>query len=105
MPTYDYHCEACGADFELFQSIKAAPIRKCPECGKRRVRRLIGTGAGIIFKGTGFYATDYRSDSYKQDATKDAGGEKSSDAPAEKKADKKDDSQAKKTPRKADSSD
>ncbi len=71
MPTYDYHCDACGADFEKFQSIKANPIRKCPECGKSRARRLIGAGAGIIFRGSGFYATDYRSDSYKQAAQKD----------------------------------
>ena len=71
MPTYEYHCDECGADFELFQSIKARPIRKCPTCGKRRVRRLIGTGAGIIFKGNGFYATDYRSDSYRQAAKED----------------------------------
>ena len=71
MPTYDYHCEACGADFELFQSITANPIKKCPECGKNRVRRLIGTGAGIIFKGSGFYQTDYRSDSYTKSAARE----------------------------------
>ena len=71
MPTYEYHCDECGADFELFQSIKAKPIKKCPACGKRRARRLIGTGAGVIFKGNGFYATDYRSDSYTQAANKD----------------------------------
>ena len=71
MPTYDYECQACNHTFEKFQSITAKPIRKCPECGKSRVRRLLGTGAGIIFKGSGFYQTDYRSSSYKQAAEKD----------------------------------
>lgn len=66
MPTYDYICEACDHQFELFQSIKAKPIRKCPKCAKSSVHRLIGAGAGIIFKGSGFYETDYRSDSYKK---------------------------------------
>jgi putative FmdB family regulatory protein len=78
MPTYEYQCDACGAEFELFQSITAKPIKKCPECGKLRVRRLIGAGAGIIFKGSGFYQTDYRSDSYHKDAKK----EKSTPKPA-----------------------
>ncbi len=71
MPTYDYECDACGNSFEKFQYITAAPIRKCPRCGKQKVRRLIGTGAGIIFKGSGFYSTDYRSESYRQAAQKD----------------------------------
>ncbi len=71
MPTYDYECEACKHTFELFQSITAKPIRKCPACGKRKVRRLIGAGAGIIFKGSGFYCTDYRSDAYRQTAAKE----------------------------------
>ncbi|MCA8989698.1 MAG: zinc ribbon domain-containing protein [Planctomycetaceae bacterium] len=68
MPTYDYECQACGAEWELFQSIKANPIKKCPECGKQKARRKIGTGAAILFKGGGFYQTDYRSDSYKKGA-------------------------------------
>ena len=71
MPTYEYKCEACGHTFEKFQSIKAKPVRKCPECGKMKVRRLLGTGAALIFKGSGFYATDYRSQSYKDGAKKD----------------------------------
>lgn len=71
MPTYDYQCDACGHTFELFQSIKAAPVKKCPSCGANKARRLIGTGAGVIFKGSGFYATDYRSDSYKNGAAND----------------------------------
>ena len=66
MPTYEYICDSCQHHFEKFQSIKARPIRKCPECGKHSVQRLIGAGAGIIFKGSGFYETDYRSDSYKK---------------------------------------
>jgi len=77
MPTYDYECGHCQHKFEQYQSITAAPIRKCPECGKNKVKRLIGTGAGIIFKGSGFYITDYRSDSYKAAAKADS-GEKSS---------------------------
>lgn len=84
MPTYDYECDACGHAFEQFQSIKAEPVRKCPACGKRKVRRLIGTGAGVIFKGSGFYQTDYRSDSYKKSAQgeKPAAPAASADKPA-----------------------
>src|SRR3954464_2921540 len=74
MPTYDYKCEACGHTFEKFQRITAAPIRKCPECGKNKVKRLLGTGAGLIFKGSGFYTTDYRSESYKKAAKAESGG-------------------------------
>jgi len=72
MPTYEYECGACGRRFEVFQSITASPIRTCPACKKRKVRRLIGTGGALIFKGSGFYATDYRSDSYKEGAKKEA---------------------------------
>ncbi len=68
MPTYDYMCDACGHQFEQFQSITAGPLKKCPECGRMQLKRLLGTGAGIIFKGSGFYETDYRSDSYKKAA-------------------------------------
>jgi len=74
MPTYEYACDSCGHEFEEFQSITAKPLRKCPACKKPALRRLIGTGAGIIFKGSGFYQTDYRSDSYKKAAEKDTGG-------------------------------
>ena len=66
MPTYDYLCSNCGHKFENFQPITARPLRKCPKCSKMRLQRLIGSGAGIIFKGNGFYQTDYRSESYKQ---------------------------------------
>ncbi len=76
MPTYAYACQKCDHEFETFQSITAKPLRKCPACGKAALKRLIGTGAGIIFKGSGFYATDYRSDGYKKAAESDAGGAK-----------------------------
>jgi putative FmdB family regulatory protein len=72
MPTYDYVCDACDHRFELFQSIKADPERKCPECRRLKLRRLIGPGAAILFKGSGFYQTDYRSESYKSRASSDA---------------------------------
>src|SRR3954463_11151715 len=72
MPTYDYKCDACGNTFEKFQRITASSIRKCPKCGKNKVRRLLGTGAALIFKGSGFYSTDYRSESYKTAAKADA---------------------------------
>jgi putative FmdB family regulatory protein len=68
MPTYDYVCDSCDHQFELFQSITADPERKCPECGRLKLRRLIGPGAAIVFKGSGFYKTDYRSESYKKGA-------------------------------------
>jgi putative FmdB family regulatory protein len=71
MPTYDYVCEACNHEFELFQSMKDEAKRKCPECGKNKLRRLIGPGAALVFKGSGFYKTDYRSESYKKDAAAD----------------------------------
>lgn len=74
MPTYDYKCDACGHAFERFHSMSAPPIKRCPECGKSKVKRLLGTGAGLIFKGNGFYITDYRDKSYNEAAKKDAGG-------------------------------
>ena len=86
MPTYEYHCDACGHDFEKFQSITAAPIKKCPKCGKNKVRRLIGTGAGMIFKGSGFYITDYRDQSYTDKAKAESGG---ADAKSDTKSDSK----------------
>ena len=71
MPTYDYECDACDHKFELFQSIVAEAERKCPKCKKLKLRRLFGTGGAIVFKGSGFYQTDYRSDSYKKQASAD----------------------------------
>ena len=66
MPTYAYMCEKCRYQFEQFQTITARPLRTCPKCGRKGLKRLIGTGAGVIFKGSGFYQTDYRSESYKK---------------------------------------
>jgi len=85
MPTYDYRCKDCGHEFELFQSMKDRPKRKCPECGKPKLERLIGTGAGIIFKGSGFYETDYRSADYKKKAEAEKKGESGGDDTGEKK--------------------
>ncbi|MBC8244968.1 MAG: zinc ribbon domain-containing protein [Verrucomicrobia bacterium] len=89
MPTYDYQCEKCNLEFELFQSIKADALETCPRevCprkrwAKGRIRRAIGTGAGILFKGSGFYETDYRSDSYKAGAKKESESTKKSDSPS-----------------------
>jgi len=65
MPTYEYHCDSCSHEFEEFQYITDAPLKKCPQCRKNKLRRLIGGGAAIMFRGSGFYQTDYRSDSYK----------------------------------------
>jgi len=68
MPTYDYSCDACHHEFEVFEPITAQPQKKCPKCKKNKLRRLFGAGGGLIFKGSGFYQTDYRSDSYKKAA-------------------------------------
>ncbi len=84
MPTYDYECDACGHRFELYQSISADPERKCPACKKLKLRRLIGTGAAVVFKGSGFYQTDYRSDSYKKSAAADSGSSSSGSSSTEK---------------------
>lgn len=71
MPTYDYECDACGHSFELFQQISEDPKTKCPKCKKSKLRRLFGTGAALMFKGSGFYTTDYRSESYKKASAAD----------------------------------
>ena len=71
MPTYEYRCKSCEHEWEEFQSITAKPLRKCPECGKLKAERIISAGGGIIFKGSGFYQTDYRSESYKKGAKAD----------------------------------
>src|SRR4051812_42909952 len=72
MPTYDYICDGCGYEFEAFESIKADPQKDCPECKTPNLRRKIGAGAAILFKGSGFYQTDYRSESYKKAAKADS---------------------------------
>ena len=84
MPTYDYKCLECDIQFEKFQSITAPPLEECPECNGK-VKRLIGAGAGLIFKGSGFYITDYRSEGYKETAKKD----KNSSSEKSDKSDKK----------------
>lgn len=86
MPTYDYTCDACDHNWEEFQSIKANPTKKCPSCGKSKARRLISPGAGILFKGSGFYITDYRSDAYKKSASADQKSAPSGEAKSEAKA-------------------
>jgi len=86
MPTYDYECDACSHRFELYQSISADPERRCPECKKLKLRRLIGTGAAVVFKGSGFYQTDYRSDSYKKSAAADSGSSSSTEKTSGEKA-------------------
>jgi putative FmdB family regulatory protein len=68
MPTYEYVCDACGHTFDEFQSMSEEPLKKCPACGKKKLRRAFGTGAAVLFKGSGFYQTDYRSESYKSAA-------------------------------------
>lgn len=90
MPTYEYICRKCGHEFEAFQGIKDAPLKRCPKC-KGAVRRKIGTGAGLLFKGSGFYVTDYRSEGYKSKAkaereSSSSSATKSTAAPAAKPA-------------------
>lgn len=83
MPTYEYRCLACGIQFDQFQSITADPLQECPQC-TGQVKRLIGAGAALIFKGSGFYATDYRSENYKESEKKDS--ESSSDSQKDSKS-------------------
>jgi len=100
MPTYEYKCENCEHELEAFQSIMAKPLKKCPACGKPKLKRLLGTGAGLIFKGAGFYQTDYRSDSYKKAAesekptTSEAKTETKSETKTPAKTEKKDSKKA-----------
>ena len=87
MPTYEYVCAACEHEFEEFQQMSAKTLRKCPECGKLKLERKIGIGAGIIFKGGGFYETDYRSDGYKKAAEADKKAKENGKTDAKKKKD------------------
>ena len=85
MPTYEYECDGCGHRFDEFQSFKDETLKTCPKCAKDTLRRLFGTGAAILFKGSGFYETDYRSESYKKAAKADqdsSAGSASKPAPA-----------------------
>jgi len=88
MPTYEYECTRCGYVFERFQSMTDAPRKRCPKC-RAAVRKLIGAGAGLLFKGSGFYQTDYRSDSYQEGAKKESSTDKKTVAKPDKKAEKK----------------
>ena len=81
MPTYEYECTRCKHHFEVFQSIKAEPLKRCPKC-KSKVKRLVGSGAGIIFKGSGFYQTDYRSEGYKKSQKADKNTSESAPKPS-----------------------
>lgn len=110
MPTYSYECDACGHKFDKFQSMKDESLTKCPECKKKKLRRLFGTGAAIMFKGSGFYITDYRSDSYKKSAeadsksasvSTDSNASKSESTTPAAKSESKGSESAKPTPKKA----
>ena len=104
MPTYDYVCDACGHKFEHFQGINSEVLTKCPECRKKKLRRLFGTGAAIVFKGSGFYTTDYRSDSYKERAAADKKGEAAAaSSSSDSKSDSKSETKAESTPAKSES--
>ena len=94
MPTYDYRCLECETQFEKFQGITEQPIEECPECNGK-VKRLIGAGAGLIFKGSGFYITDYRSEGYKESAKKDKNTSSEKSDKKEKKSEKSSESKKK----------
>lgn len=91
MPTYEYECSACGHELETFQSMKDAPLRKCPKCKKLKLSRKIGLGAGLIFKGSGFYETDYKAKKgvKEGDSAQASGGDGKEPKPSEKKAGEK----------------
>jgi len=104
MPTYDYECDACGHKFEHYQGINDAVLKKCPECGKLKLRRLLGMGAAVVFKGSGFYQTDYRSESYKKAKAAEKPASSESSGKSESKSDSGSSSSAgDKKPKKADS--
>lgn len=94
MPTYEYRCQACGHEFEKFQKMSDAPVRACPACESSEVQRLISTGGGFVFKGPGFYATDYRKDGPGSKARSDKESDQKPDKKPEKKSEKKSESSA-----------
>lgn len=86
MPTYDYSCAKCGHEWEVFQSMKDEPLKTCPDCKKRSAKRMVGGGAGLIFKGSGFYITDYKNkpasgDKPKSESPKSDGAKSESPQP------------------------
>lgn len=102
MPTYDYECDSCGHKAEVFQAISAEPLKKCPECKKPKYRRLFGAGAALVFKGSGFYQTDYRSEGYKKSAAADKPAEtSSSEGKSDSKSETKSEAKAESKPAKS----
>ena len=89
MPTYEYRCKSCEHAWEEFQPIKSKPSRKCPDCGKLKAERIISAGGGIIFKGSGFYQTDYRSESWKKGESADKKSRESASGDSKKSGDSK----------------
>ena len=100
MPTYEYRCDKCKHEMEAFQTMSAKPLRKCPKCGENRLKRLIGIGSGVVFKGSGFWQTDYRSEGYK----KAAEAEKKAAEPAKTQSKSESTSTTKKSEKKSDKS-
>ena len=100
MPTYEYECTKCGHTFEKFQSMTEERVKRCPKC-RCKVKRLLGTGAGILFKGSGFYQTDYRSSNYHSDAKRESSSAKAASESGKKDSSKKSESKAAGTPQKA----
>ena len=100
MPTYEYRCKACAHAFERMQGITEAPVRTCPKCSKRKVERLISSGGGLIFKGSGFYITDYRSKGYQDKAKADSDAAKpKTETKTESKTEPKPDAKSKPEPK------
>ncbi|MCC9609106.1 zinc ribbon domain-containing protein [Blastopirellula sp. JC732] len=102
MPTYEYECDACQHQFEEFQNLSDDALTKCPKCKKKKLRRLFSTGGGLIFKGSGFYITDYRSDSYKKGASGDSSGSSASSSSSESKSSSKSESKPKSSKKSSD---
>jgi putative FmdB family regulatory protein len=100
MPTYDYECDNCGHKDEVFQAMSDEPLKKCPKCKKNKYRRLFGAGAALVFKGSGFYQTDYRSEGYKKAAAADKPSDSSSSS-SDSKSSSKSESKSEAKPAKA----
>jgi putative FmdB family regulatory protein len=100
MPTYDYQCGACGHEWELFQSMNDSPVKSCPKCKKRKAKRLLGLGAGLIFKGTGFYETDYKKKTGGEAKDKSSSDSSSSDSGSSDKSSPKKETKKESKPKK-----